>query len=40
MSTNSLLYCVIGRPPAEADIQRFFGVTPPTTSSSPSNAPA
>jgi DNA-binding MarR family transcriptional regulator len=22
--------CVIGRPPAEADMQRFFGVTPPT----------
>ncbi len=21
---------VIGRPPAEADMQRFFGVTPPT----------
>jgi DNA-binding MarR family transcriptional regulator len=22
--------CVIGRPPAEADMRRFFGVTPPT----------
>ena len=22
--------CILGRPPAEADIQRFFGVSPPT----------
>lgn len=22
--------CVLGRPPAEADIQRYFGVSPPT----------
>ena len=22
--------CVLGRPPAEADLQRFFGVTPPS----------
>ena len=31
MSTNSLLYLRDRSPPAEADIQRFFGVTPPTT---------
>jgi len=24
------LYAVLGRPPAEADIQRYFNVTPPT----------
>jgi hypothetical protein len=30
----------LGRPPVEADIQRHFGVTPPTRGCSPSNAPA
>jgi hypothetical protein len=30
----------LGRPPAEADIQRHFGVTPPTRWCSSSNAPA
>jgi hypothetical protein len=30
----------LGRPPVEADIQRHFGVTPPTRWCSSSNAPA
>jgi hypothetical protein len=29
-SFHPRLYAVIGRPPAEADLQRFFQVTPPS----------